>query len=378
MAHSRYMTGPVSGENRVVDDEARLLADGGHQVDLWEPIPDDEAMGALDLARTGLGSIWSRSAAATIRGRIRRSRPDVVHVHNMYPLLSPAVIRVARAEGVPVVVTLNNYRLLCLPAILRRDGATCELCVGHVPWRGVRYGCYRGSRAASAAIATSLTLHRGVGTFDEVGLYLAATEFVRGKHIEGGFDPDRVWVKPNFAWAAPRRTGPGDSFLFVGRLSEEKGAGLLVDMWRPEFGRLLVRGDGPQEDELRARASAEIEFVGRMDDDGIQRLMQQARAVLVPSLSYEGLPRSISEAFAAGVPVVASRIGAIPEVVEDGVSGLLVEGPGEWPAALTRLLDDETSERLGEGAHAAWRLSLGPERNLQELEAAYRHVMANG
>ena len=371
--HSRYKPGQVSGENRVVADEARLLSQAGHSVDLWDPLHGED-LGKLDLVRTGSDAVWSRSASRMVRNRIRERRPDVVHIHNMFPLLSPAVIRAAHKAGVPVVCTLNNYRLLCLPAIFLRDGQPCELCLGHVPWQGVRHGCYRGSKAASAAIATSLTLHRGIGTFDEVSLYLAATRFVRDKHIEGGFDPAKIRVKPNFAWTAPRRQGPGDYFLFVGWLAPEKGAALLVDIWEPSFGRLLIRGDGPQEAELRARASPQIEFVGRLEHEALQGLVAGARAVLVPSLSFEGLPRTITEAFAAGVPVIASRVGAIPEVVEDDISGLLVQDPEGWGSAVARLMDHATSLRLGAGAYAVWQDRLGPERGLADLEAAYRDV----
>lgn len=374
IAHSRYMTGPVSGENRVVDDEARLLAEGGHEVDLWEPLPDESQMGTLDLASAGVRSVWSRPAARAVRERIRSHRPDVVHLHNMYPMLSPSVIRAARSEGVPVVMTLNNYRLLCLPAIFLRDGATCELCLGHVPWQGVRHGCYRGSKAASAAIATSLTLHRGIGTFEQVGLYLAATGFVRDKHVEAGMDGTRIRVKPNFAWPAPRRDGPGSGYLFLGRLAEEKGAGLLVDMWEPSFGKLFIRGDGPQEAELRARAPEGVEFLPRVSDEEMQRLIASVRAVLVPSLSFEGLPRSIAEAYAAGVPVVATRIGAIPEVVEHDVTGLLVDDAGGFRDALTRLQDDAVSERLGAEALARWGAAFDPISALASLESAYQEV----
>jgi len=371
------MSGDASGENRVVDDEARLLAEGGHAVSLWEPEPDGLPRGAMQSVSAGVGAIWSSGAARHIRSRIRSHRPDVVHLHNLYPALSPSVIRVATQEHVPVVVTLHNYRLLCLPGILRRDGQACESCVGHLPLAGVVHRCYRDSLMGSAAVAGSLMLHRGMGTFGRVSSYLAVSGFVRDKYIEGGFDPASITVKSNFAWPTPRRTGVGSAFVFAGRLAEDKGPSTLIDAWRPAFGRLIVAGDGIEEAALRAAAPPEVEFLGRVSPARVQALLGEARALLVPSRSFEGQPRSIIEAYAAGVPVIASRVGAIPEVVEDGGSGVLVDTNDGWSAALAELAtDDEANQRMGERALALWEERFAPKRALSELEAAYESARA--
>ena len=353
----------------MVADEARLLREAGHEVHVFEA----SVRGELDALRAAPGAIWDPGRAAAIRRLVRRHRPEVVHVHNLLPALSPAVIRAAAAEGVPVVMTLHNFRLMCLPATFLRDGRICEDCAGRLPWPGVVHGCYRGSRAQSAVLATSLALHRRLGTFERVRRFLAVSAFVRDKYIAAGFDPARIAVKPNFAWPGPRREGPGRFFLFLGRLSLEKGVATLLAAWREDLGRLVVVGDGPEGPRLRRLAPSGVEFVGTVPPEDARRFVADARAVLVPSIWYEAFPRVVVEAYAAGVPVVASRIGALPEVVEDGVTGLLVEpgDPASWAAAVERLCDDRLSEGLGEGAYRAWAVRYTPEANLKQLEEIY-------
>jgi glycosyltransferase involved in cell wall biosynthesis len=374
MLHSRYATGPSSGENRVVDDEVELLRSGGHDVHLWSPMPDDRSTAA----RAGLAAsaVWSRHAVSELRRIARQLEPDVVHVHNLFPLLSPAVLR---ARVAPTVVTLHNYRLLCLPAVFLRDGRACEDCLGKLPWRGVVHRCYRGSAAGSAALATSLGVHRAAGSFRRVGMFLAVSEFVREKHLEAGFDPERIRVKPNFTAPLPRRVGPGKDFLFLGRLSEEKGLDRLVGMWRDVPARLVVVGDGPERARLEAMAPGTVEFRGAVPSDQVAGFLADARALVLPSICYEGAPRTVVEAYAAGVPVVANRYGALPTVVNEDETGLLVQpnDSGAWRAALEALLVDETSERLGEGAFSAWRNGYSPEQGLADLEAAYHTVTAS-
>ncbi len=373
--HSRYRSGAASGENAVVADEARLLREAGHRVEVVDP----GVRGWAGALRAAGGVVWDPGRTADVRRVIRRLQPDVVHVHNVFPALSPAVIRAAAEEGVPVVMTLHNFRLLCLPATFLRDGRVCEDCLGRLPWPGLVHGCYRGSRLASAPYLASLALHRSIGTFDRVRRFLAVSGFVRAKHAEAGILPERIAVKPNFAWPAPRREGPGSSFLYLGRLSPEKGVDTLLRAWRPALGRLLVAGDGPEGPRLRSLAGEGVELLGAVPAERARELVAGARAVLIPSRWYEAFPRVVVEAYAAGVPVVASRIGALPEVVEEGVTGLLAppDEPASWAEVLERLLDDELSLRLGEGAYRAWAERYTPETNLRILEAIYREAAAS-
>ena len=367
--HSRYASGYLSGENRVVADEARLLEEAGHEVRVCAP--SGEGLRGARALGAGMKAVWTR---ATVKA-VRDFDPDVVHCHNLFPLLSPAALRQASSEA-PVVVTLHNYRLLCLPATFVRDGRSCEDCLGRVPWRGAIHGCYRGSRAASTPLALSLTLHRAIGSFDRVSLYLAVSELVREKHVQGGLPRARIRVKPNFVWPIERRRGPGDAFLYVGRLAPEKGISELVEAWRAVPARLVVVGDGPEAERMRWSSPSNVELRPPVRPHEIPRLLASARALVFPTFAYEGAPRAILEAFAAGVPVLARSVGAVPELVEDGVSGLLRPSlaPRDVAAAADRLLDDAEAERMGEAAWTPWRDRYSPERGLANLEQAYRLV----
>jgi glycosyltransferase involved in cell wall biosynthesis len=372
--HSRYRSGPASGENRVVEDEARLLSEGGHHVDLFAPQPGQPA--GLRLVSAGAGVIWSRSAVAEVNRRIEREQPDIVHCHNLFPALSPAVLRAIDGH-VPLVVTLHNYRLLCLPGTFLRDDRICEDCLGRPPWPGILHGCYQASVPASAALASSLLLHRAIGSFGHIRLYMAISEFVRRKHVEAGLSPERIVVKAHFAWEAERRDGPGEYFLYAGRLSPEKGVSTLMEAWKDVRAKLMIVGDGPDGPRLRAIAPPNVEFRGTVVADEVRALLRRARAVLAPSVSHEGAGRVVLEAYSAGVPVVVSRAGGLPEAVYDGMTGLVVP-PGDvraWMLAVERLLEDEESERMGKAGWELWAERFTPERALRNLEDWYRTAL---
>lgn len=371
VAHSRYLSGDASGENRVVEDEIRLLSEGGHEVAAWEPEPE-HAMG-LGLVRTGAGAIWSRKATHQIRRLVRQTRAEVVHLHNLFPMLSPAVIRAASVEGAAVVMTLHNYRLSCLPSTYLRDGRVCEDCLGKSPVRGIVHRCYRGSFLGSATLASSLVVHRAIGTLDDVDLFLPVGGFVRDKHIQAGFPADRLRVKSNFASAVPVRRGPGHDFVYVGRLSSEKGLEGLLEGWPADGPRLRLVGDGPEAASLQRVAPPSVEFVGPVPSEEVTQHVRQARALLLPSICYEGQPRSVLEALAAGVPVLGSAMGGIVDLVDDGVTGFLLRpgDPEAWVGAARALMDDDRSISMGEAAHRVWRERFSPEVALSDLEEAY-------
>jgi glycosyltransferase involved in cell wall biosynthesis len=321
--------------------------------------------------------VWSRAAVSEVRRLVRTRRVDVVHCHNLFPMLSPAVLAAAAKEGSAVVVTLHNYRFLCLPSTFLRDGAVCEDCLGRLPWPGVLHRCYRNSLLGSGALAASLTLHRGLGTLNQVHGYLAVSGFLRDKYVGAGFPPSRISLKPNFVPAVRQREGPGDYFLFLGRLSTEKGLATLVEISRQTPAPVVVAGDGPDRD-LVHNAPPSLDYRGNLLGHELPPLLAGARALLVPSRWYEGAPRVVLEAYAAGVPVLASRIGALPELVEDGESGLLAapDDVPAWRAAVERLCEDAESERMGARAKRLWQERYSPERGLENLEQAYRSSLA--
>jgi glycosyltransferase involved in cell wall biosynthesis len=369
--HSQYLSGWAWGENRVVRDEERLLREAGHDVATWTPAPEGSH------ARLGARAVWSPAALRHVRGLIERHRPQILHCHNLYPMLSPAVFTAARERDTRVVVTLHNYRMFCLPATSVRDGEICELCLGRVPWRGVVYRCYRGSLAGSTAMAASLSLHRAIGSFDDVTMFLPVSRFVRDKHVQAGLTSARMIVKPNFCWPQPRRSGAGEYFLYVGRLAPEKDVRTLLEAWRSIRAPLILAGDGPDRKALEALAPEGVEFRGTVSPEEVSTLLKGARALLFPTRCNEGGPRSVIEAYAAAVPVIATSLGALPEMVEDGVSGLLVPpgGTDSWVKAVATVVDATTATRLGEGAFNRWARLHSPEKGLVELEGAYRAAL---
>jgi glycosyltransferase involved in cell wall biosynthesis len=368
--HSRYLSADSSGENRVVEDEASLLRRGGHDVHVWQPTPDVGS--TLGRVRTAADAIWSRTASSHVRHLIRTHSVEIVHCHNLVPTLSPAVLRTAIDEGAVTVTTLHNYRHMCIAATFLREDRVCEDCLGRSPWPGVVHRCYRGSALGSVTLAASTTLHRSIGTYGRPILYLAVSPFARAKHIEAGLPADRIRVKSNFAWPSDVREGPGEYFITLGRLSPEKGLAPIVAAWRRSLGTLLVVGDGPEATRMRGLAGTGVEFLGAVPSADVPALLGGARALLQPSVWYEAQPRVILEAYAAGVPVLASRIGGLPDLVEDDVSGLVlpVGEPDAWMAGVERL-DDVEAVRLGEGAQRLWRELYNPEQGLRNLEEAY-------
>ena len=373
VVHSRYLSGDLSGENRVVSDEVDLLQrHGGHDVALYSPTYSVDS-GRL---RGAVGVVWSRHHANAVRRLVDRVRPDLVHVHSLYPALSPAVLR-AVPESVPVVMTLHNFRYACLPATFLRDGRICEDCLGRVPFRGVVHRCYRGSLAASGVLASSLTLHRALGSFARVRLFLAVSGLIRDKLALAGIPRERIRVKPNFAPPSAARSGAGDYVLAVGRLTEEKGFDTVVDAAKQASCRLIVAGDGVERSRLEQRAGSETEFVGAVVHDRVGELLAHARALAVPSRCYEGSPIVVLEALSAGVGVIASRMGGLEEVLDGSGAGQLVapEDVDAWADALGSLDDDLEVERSGAAAYELWQRRFSPVVALRALEDAYSEAL---
>ncbi|HND53895.1 MAG TPA: glycosyltransferase, partial [Pirellulaceae bacterium] len=230
LCHNHYQR--PGGEDQVFDDETRLLTEHGHDVERFTKHNDElRAMSRLGAA---LRAVWNGETYRELRRVVARFKPAVVHFTNTFPLISPAAYYAVRAEGVPVVQTLHNFRILCPNALLLRDGAACEACVGRaVAWPSIVHGCYRDSRLASAAVAAVAAAHRAIGTWGlAVDRYIALSEFARERFIAGGLPASRISVKPNCVHPDPGRgTGEGGHFVFVGRLSPEKGLNVLLDAW---------------------------------------------------------------------------------------------------------------------------------------------------
>ena len=378
VVHNRYRE--AGGEDAVFRAEKALLGRMGAEV--VELVEDNARLEGIHPLRAAVEAVWSRRAYRRVAELVRAARPDVAHFHNTFVRISPAAYWACWEAGVPVVQTLHNYRLVCPGALLLRRGRVCEACLGRaVPWTGVVHGCWRGSRAGTGVVAAMLAAHRALGTWREkVDLYIALTEFARRKLIEGGLPAERLVVKPNFVHPDP---GPGehrvDFALFAGRLAPEKGVRTLLAAWRHLPGiPLKVVGDGPLAGEMRAVAALEglrgIELLGRLPREAIFGLMRRARVLVFPSEWYEGFPLTLAEAFACGLPVVASRLGAVDEIVEEGRTGLLFE-PGD-PEDLAARIEwawshPEAMAAMGREARRVYELEYTAGRNHERLMRIY-------
>jgi glycosyltransferase involved in cell wall biosynthesis len=372
MVHNAYQQ--RGGEDVVVEAEAGMLRDRGVEVRVLARHNDEVA--AIGRLRLAAGTVWSARTGRDFRQAVAGWTPDIVHVHNTFPLISPAIYWAAGSRRLPIVQTLHNFRLLCPQAMLLRDGRVCEDCVGRAPWPAVRHRCYRNSAAQSAVIATMLHLHRSLGTWrDRVTRYIALTAFSRDKLIEGGLPAERISVKPNFVDLPPPESGPRGGFLYVGRLAAEKGVRTLAQaLQRAGAGwSVTVAGTGPEAAALQAAPG--VRMLGNLAPAAVYDEMRRADALVLPSIWYEGFPRALVEAYACGLPVIASRLGALATLVRDGIDGLLFEpGDADGLAQRLRWANDhpEALQALGLAARRRYEAEWTANANWQQLRAIYR------
>jgi glycosyltransferase involved in cell wall biosynthesis len=370
IAHNAYQQ--RGGEDSVVEAEMQLLLDNGHVVKLYSRNNKD-ADGISRVALAGQ-TFWSNQTRDDIASLIADFKPDVIHVHNTFPLISPSLYWAAAKANVPVVQTLHNFRLFCPQAVFLREGKVCEDCLGHVPWRGVMHGCYRDSKAQSAVLAGMVTVHRAIGTWrNKITRYIALNEFCRQKFIQGGLPAERILIKPNFVDFATQPEACRNGFLFVGRLSVEKGIETLaLAMKQLSHVELRVAGTGPES--LLFDHIAGLQMLGALSADVVRAQMNQSIALVLPSIWYENFPRVLVEAFASGLPVIASRIGALAELIEDGVTGLLFEPSNANDLAAKLTWAQQNPEKMREMGHNARRIyeeKYTAKQNYHQLMAIY-------
>jgi glycosyltransferase involved in cell wall biosynthesis len=375
VAHNAYQQ--RGGEDAVVEAEIELLRSRGHEVEVYRL--HNDALNRMPRVQAAAATIWSRASAADLERNCRDFQPDVIHAHNTFPLISPSLYWAAARNRVPVVQTLHNFRLLCPQAIFLRDGRICEDCIGKLPWRAVTRKCYRGSALQSAVIGGMLATHRTLGTYrNRVARYIALNAFARDKYVAGGLPAERFRIKPNFvaSTSVPHWEGRQGG-LYVGRLSSEKGLEVLVRATCLSPGETVeVIGSGPLES--LARASFGERCLGHRPLDDIMTRMQRARYLVLPSICYENSPRTIVEAFACGLPVIASRLGALIDIVRDGVTGLLFE-PGNAEDLAAKIAwagtHPEEMARMGQAARAEYEARYTPQRNHDMLMEIYEDAI---
>ncbi|MEB3829831.1 glycosyltransferase family 4 protein [Phormidium sp. CCY1219] len=375
--HNRYQI--RGGEDESREAEERLLRENNHTVDVYEDHNDRVAQ--LGNLRVALRTVWSMESYQSVRERLKKNPYDLIHVQNFFPLISPSVYYAAKAEGIPVVQSLRNYRLLCANSFFFREGRVCEDCMGKViPWPGVVHACYRDNSAGSATVVAMQTVHRALQTWTKmVDVYVTLTHFARSKFIEAGLPAEKIVVKPNFVSADPGvGEGKGGYAFFVGRLSPEKGLETMLAAWERLDKRIPLKivGDGPLAAlvEQAVQRLPNVEWLGRRPLSEVYDLMGEAKFIIFPSEWYETFGRVAIEAFAKGTPAIAANIGAIAELVDRGRTGLFFR-PGDANDLVRQVefaLDRprELAEMRRE-ARAEFEAKYTAERNYQLLMKIY-------
>ena len=386
LAHNSYQQ--RGGEDATFEKERDLLRRAGHEVveycrSNFEVQQYSMPFGQIALAKN---AIWSSHTRSEFRQLLLQQRPQVVHVYNTFTMISPSIYWACRDAGIPVVQTLQNFRLSCPTGDFFRAGKVCEECTQHGLIESLRHGCYRGSRATTATVAAMLAFHRWNQTWTRmVDRYIALTDFACKKFIEAQLPAEKLTVKPNFVHPDPgERQGPGDYALFVGRLSREKGMTTLLSAWErlPKPMLLRIVGDGPMREQLQAEAAARslstVMFAGRLPNQEVMQMIRGAKFLIFPSECYENCPTTILEAFACGVPVITSRLGAMAELVADGRTGLHFRAND--PADLAEKVSwawshDGATASFGHEARAEYESKYMAQKNYEMLMRIYQSVL---
>jgi len=386
--HNHYSPG-WGGEETVVEHEARLLRERGHVVDKFTTSTSALKNGSSLRQMLAVPSfLWSRRSYKEVGQTIAKFRPDVVHVHNTFPKLSPSVFWASHRAGVPVVQTLHNFRYLCANGLLLREGRRCEKCVGRLPWAALRYRCYANSLARTAALATLNTLHWKLGTYRRaVDVYIALNDFTREIFIRGDLPCDKVVVKPNFVPVSELGLGARKpQVVFAGGISRSKGVHLLLEAWgiaslQVEGFNLLLIGDGPDRKELEQRYGQlpRVTWCGRLSQSDVLEHMAASRILVFPSLAYENCPMVLLEAMSVATPVVAANHSGLQTIVRHQREGLLFEAcdPQALAAALqdALLADNSTWSGWSRAARRAQVERYSEDANYDQLIAIYHRAI---
>jgi glycosyltransferase involved in cell wall biosynthesis len=391
LVHNFYGSSAPSGENNVVLQHRDLLRAAGHDVIEHFKYSDTiRDRGLLPVIGAALFVPWNSQASNELRRTILKLEPDIMHVHNVFPLLSPAIFHAASGTRTAVVNTLHNYRTLCSAATLFRKGVTCTSCIDtNSVWPALRHSCYRNSRLATVPLAASIALHRELRTYARcVDAFIALTHFQKSLLVKGGLPEEHIHVKPN-SYAGVRRPVPWnereDKAVFLGRICPEKGIDTLVQAWQlwgASAPRLEIIGGGA--DLARFRRSTptadagKLVFLGEKTLDEARALLSTAKLLIVPSIWFECFPLVLCEAFALGVPVAASRLGTFEEIVESRGLGRLFapKDPENLRATVSALWKDTTAlERMSHLALQEFETRYTIAKTMQQLHTIYERAI---
>jgi len=384
LVHNYYQSHAPSGEDGAFHEDERLLRSKGHKITLFTRHNDEinQFSSLRKLALTHQVS-WSRQSYEEIKQLIKRDRPDVAHIHNTFPLISPSIYYALHKYDIPIVQVIHNYRLFCASGIFYRRNKICEECLEHGDIRAIMYGCYRNSRIQTLPLVIMHQVHKWLKTWTkQVDMYIALTDFSRQKLIQGGLPEERVVIKPNFFSTIPEPSYKHENYaVFLGRLTVEKGVSTLLKAWENlKDVPIKIIGDGILKDEVisAAKNNPSIEFLGHIPNERCLELLKRSMFMVMPSEWYEGFPMTIREALACGKPVIASRMGAMAELIDDGGTGLLFEtGNSDDLTSKVRWLVDhkDTAITMGKSARLEFEAKYTAEENYDILMEIYKKAI---
>ncbi len=380
LIHNSYQQ--KGGEDSVFENEYRLLKEKNTVEKLL--FNNDNIKSSFDKLKIGVNSISNSRSAKSVEERIKEFNPDIIHVHNFFPIASPSIFYVAKNMNIPIVMTLHNYRLICPNALLFKNNEICEKCVNKLfAMDAVLHGCYRESKVQTFALALMNYIHKKRKTWNtKVDRYIALTKFAKNKILNSslGLDENQIIVKPNFVEDNGFEYDKEDYFLFVGRLSIEKGIELLLKSFEKNGKKLLIIGGGPLEAMVKesVQKNTNIKYLGFQNKDFIIEKLKKAKALIFTSIWYEGMPMTILESFSTGTPVIAPNIGGPNEIVQDHINGLIYEANNL--SSLTSKVnmlgsDNKMHRQLCLGARKSYEHRYTVAKNYELLMNSYEGVI---
>lgn len=381
IVHNKYQI--EGGEDAVFYNESSLVANI-HKVEHYV-VNNDHITSFIGKLSAALGVVFSVNQYRKLKAKLIETKPDIVHIHNYFPVLSPTIFYACKSLNIPVVHTLHNYRAICPTALLMHDGKVDEKSIHQGPWWAISKRVYRGSLIGTMLLAIMISWHRFIGTWQrKVDRFIALTEFQKSKYIEAGWPAEKIAVKPNFVndpfkdCEMPEKAG--GYAIFVGRLSQEKGIDILLESWRTVNYPLKIIGDGPLKSLVEQSNNNNIEYLGKKEKPELFELVRNADFIVMPSTWYEGFPMVLVEAFACGTPAVVSNLGSMAEIVTPSESGLhfTVGNAMELSSRINEILSDRaTLTLMGENARANYLTKYTSEQNLQKLMTIYHDAIAS-
>lgn len=385
LAHNFYQI--PGGEDAVFRSECELLKKYGEEVVPYERHNDEiQQFPAIRKACHFFSAAHSRKSYRHLSEILKKHKPHIAHFHNIYYMMTPSVYRACHDQGVPVVQSLHNYRMVCANGLLYRDGHVCEDCLTKNFWEGVKHKCFRNSALSTAVMAFQMDRLWGRKVWTtEVDQYIAAAEFTRRKYVDQGIPVDRISLKPHFIYPdLGKRKGHDGYALYLGRLSEEKGINVLLKAWADIKNiTLKVAGTGPSEAGVKKFAEDQrthnVEFLGFQNQVQCQDLMARAAVVVIPSVCYENFPRVVVEAFCRGVGIIASRLGSLAELIQDGRTGLLFNAGDsqDLQRAVRQYFENPVRiNHFEKNARSVFEEKYTPQANYETLKGIYQDVIA--